>query len=149
MRLEDELQTDKFESNYHKVTLNILFTSNWITEQLKKCTKKEKVTLQQYNILRILRGRYPKPSTVNLIKERLLDKMSDVSRLIDRMEQQELVSRTISPVDRRAVDILITKKGLDKLQKLDGPMRIDTILSQNLTDKECEMLNMLLEKMRE
>jgi len=149
MRLEDELKTDKFESNYHKVTLNILFTSNWITEQLKKCTKKEKVTLQQYNILRILRGQYPKPSTVNLIKERLLDKMSDVSRLIDRMEQQELVSRTISPADRRAVDILLTKKGLDKLQKLDGPMRIDTILSQNLTDKECQTLNMLLEKIRE
>jgi len=149
MRHEDELKTDKFESNYHKVTLNILFTSNWITEQLKKCTKKEKVTLQQYNILRILRGQYPKPSTVNLIKERLLDKMSDVSRLIDRMEQQELVSRTISPADRRAVDILLTKKGLDKLQKLDGPMRIDTILSQNLTDKECQTLNMLLEKIRE
>src|SRR5690606_12995862 len=103
MRIEDELKTDKFENIYHKTTLHILFTANWITERFKKQASKEKITLQQFNALRILRGQYPEPSTVNLIKARLLDKMSDVSRLIDRMVQKGLVSRTISHVDRRAV----------------------------------------------
>jgi len=149
MKIEEELKTENFESNYHKVTLNILFTANWIKERLKVCTDKEKITLQQYNILRILRGQYPHPTTSNLIKERLLDKMSDVSRLIDRLVQKGLVSRSISTVDRRAVDILLTKKGFESLKKLDEPMKTSAVLNQNLSQEECEILNNLLNKIRD
>jgi len=149
MKIEDELKTDVFENNYHRVTLNILVTANWINGQFKARTDKERVTLPQYNILRILRGQYPNPSTINMIKERLLDKMSDVSRLIDRLVQKELVSRSTSDVDRRSVDILITEKGLRKLEKLDEPMKVRNILNQNLTEDECILLNDLLDKIRD
>lgn len=149
MKIENELKMDAFESNYQKATLNILFTANWINEQLKERTKKEKITIQQYNILRILRGQHPNPSKVNLIKERLLDKMSDVSRLIDRLEKKQLVSRHVSTQDRRAVDILITSSGLDKLKRLDGPMELSSILNKNLSDEECVKLSALLDKIRE
>jgi DNA-binding MarR family transcriptional regulator len=115
---------------------------------LKRRTDKAKITLQQYNILRILRGQHPKPATVNLLKERMLDKMPDVSRIIDRLVQKELVSRCTSDRDRRAVDILITDKGLEVLSQLDEAMRITNVLDEHLTPEECEILNRLLDKMR-
>ncbi len=147
MKIDDEIN-GRFESEYHKAALNILFTNNWLTGLLKRRTNKAKITLQQYNILRILRGQYPKPATVNLLKERMLDKMSDVSRIIDRLVQKELVSRCTSDRDRRAVDILITGKGLEVLSQLDEAMRITNVLDEHLTPDECETLNRLLDKMR-
>lgn len=148
MKIEQELKSEKFESAYQKATLNIIFTSNWINAQLKKKTDKEKITLQQYNILRILRGQYPNPANLGMIKERLLDKMSDVSRLIDRLLLKELVVRTTSLKDKRAVDIVISKKGLEILERLDEPMRMRSILDQRLTEAECATLNDLLDRFR-
>lgn len=148
MKIEEALSTNKFESAYHKAALNIIYTSSFIQGLLKKRTDKEKVTLQQYNVLRILRGQYPKPSTVNLIKDRLLDKMSDVSRIVDRLIQKDLVSRCTNDRDRRAVDIVITEKGLKILKRLDADMKMNVILRQNLTEDESLLLNELLDKLR-
>lgn len=148
MKIEEVLLTNKFENEYHKASLNIIYTSNFIQSLLKKRTDKEHITLQQYNILRILRGQNSKPATINLLKERLLDRMSDVSRIIDRLVQKKLVSRCVSNVDRRAVDIFITAEGLEVLKKLDREMAIHSILEQQLTDDECKQLNFLLDKMR-
>ncbi len=147
MRIEEEIN-GRFESEYHKTALNIMFTNNWLTGLLKQRTDKVKITLQQYNILRILRGQHPSPATVNLLKERMLDRMSDVSRIIDRLVQKELVSRCTSNRDRRAVDVLITDKGLEVLSQLDEAMKITNVLDEYLTPKECETLNRLLDKMR-
>lgn len=148
MKIEDVLVTNKFESEYHKATLNIIYTSNFIQSLLKERTDQERITLQQYNVLRILRGQSSKPATVNMLKERLLDRMSDVSRIIDRLVQKKLVSRCTSNKDRRAVDIFITEEGLEILQRLDKEMSILNVIDENLTEDECKQLNYLLDKLR-
>jgi len=148
MKIEDVLRTNKFENEYHKASLNIIYTSNFIQGLFKEVIDREKITLQQFNVLRILRGQQGKPSTINLLKERLLDKMSDVSRIIDRLVQKKLVSRCISDRDRRAVDIYITKEGLAILEKLDKQVSVYTLLGHSLTEEECKQINYLLDKMR-
>lgn len=148
MRIEDEIQTTKFRNEQHKATINIVFTSNWITGILEKRANLEQITLQQFNVLRILRGQYPKPATNSLVKERMLDKMPDVSRIIDRLVAKELVSRGKCNTDRRAVDVMITQKGLNTLEALEESMMMMDILQQNITEEECLILNGLLDKLR-
>ncbi|HYK76571.1 MAG TPA: MarR family transcriptional regulator [Daejeonella sp.] len=147
MELEKEI-TGKFENDYHKSVVNVLYTYGWVSNLLRQNFDKYQVTLQQFNVLRILRGQYPKPATINLLKERMLDKMSDASRIVMRLVQKELVSRCISQHDRRAVDILITDKGLDILAQIDADMQVNDILKKNLNEEEAKELNRLLDKMR-
>lgn len=147
-KIEDEIQSRKFYNGRHKATINILFTSNWITDILEKRAAVHKITLQQYNILRILRGQYPAPATNCLLRERMLDKTPDVSRIVDRLVSKGLVSKTPSTSDRRAVDVLITPKGLDTLTDLEEHMLMMDVLQENITEAECEMLNNLLDKLR-
>lgn len=108
----------------------------------------QKITLQQFNILRILRGQYPAPATNGLLKQRMLDKTPDVSRIVDRLVAKGLVSKKPSTVDRRAVDVLITPRGLDTLAELEGHMLMMDVLQKNISEAECETLNNLLDKLR-
>jgi len=126
----------------------LIYTYGWVTNLLRLQLNKHGITLQQYNILRILRGQYPKPATVNILKERMLDKMSDASRIVERLVQKDLVHRGVNSKDRRAVDILISKKGLEMLQKLDHEISLKNLLSNNLSDSEANSLSGLLDKMR-
>jgi DNA-binding MarR family transcriptional regulator len=148
MKIDKEIFSNKFENNHHKAIINLIYTYGWITNLLKQQLNKYKITLQQYNILRILRGQHPNPATINMLKERMLDKMSDASRIVDRLVQKELVIRFINTKDRRAVDILITKKGLDLLLKLDVEMSSKNILDKNIDSIEAGILSDLLDKMR-
>ena len=148
MELEKEILSSKFESEHHKSAVNLIYTYNWLTNLLKKKISKHHITLQQFNVLRILRGQYPNPATVNMIKERMLDKMSDASRITDRLIQKGMVTRCTNQADRRAVDILISKKGLDLLEKLDTGMNVADILKDNFTDADARQLNTLLDKFR-
>ncbi len=148
MKIEDEIQTSKFRNEQHKATINVVFTSNWITGILEKRANLEQITLQQFNVLRILRGQYPKPATNSLVKERMLDKMPDVSRIIDRLVAKGLVSRGKCSTDRRAVDVMITQKGLTTLEALEESMMMMDILQKNITEDECLILNGLLDKLR-
>jgi DNA-binding MarR family transcriptional regulator len=148
MRLEDEISSSKFTSNYHKSIVDILYTYGWITNLLKKRLDDRDITLQQYNILRILRGQFPKPATVNLLRDRMLDKMSDASRIVERLHKKGLLSRMANEKDRRAVDILISKQGLAILQELDVAMDMDELLKENLTVDEAAKLCDLLDKFR-
>jgi DNA-binding MarR family transcriptional regulator len=148
MEIEKEIFSNKFENNHQKAIVNLIYTYGWITNLLKQKLNKHKITLQQYNILRILRGQNPKPATINLLKERMLDKMSDASRIVERLVQKNLVQRCTNDKDRRAVDILISPKGLEILQKLDTEMSSKDILIDNITDKEAGVLSGLLDKMR-
>lgn len=147
MNLEKEIQS-KFESDYQKVVVNVVYTYNWITSILKERLDDHHITLQQFNILRILRGQHPKPATINLLKERMLDKMSDASRIVDRLVQKGLVTRSVNQKDRRAVDIIISEKGLEILKKLDPVITPDDVLRTNLSEEEVVSLNHLLDKMR-
>lgn len=148
MRIEEEIKVRRFFNERHKATVNILFTSNWITGILEKRAEEQQITLQQFNVLRILRGQYPKPATNRTLKERMIDKMPDISRIIDRLVSKELVSRTKNADDRRAVDVVITDKGLAVLGALEESMLMMDILNDNVTEEECRVLSGILEKMR-
>jgi len=148
MKIEDEIQSTRFRNEHHKATINIVFTSNWITRILEKRAAALQITLQQFNVLRILRGQHPKPATNNMLKERMLDKMPDISRIIDRLVTKGLVSRGKCSKDRRAVDVTITQKGLDILAELEDSMLMMDILGPNISEEECRQLNELLDKFR-
>jgi DNA-binding MarR family transcriptional regulator len=148
MQIDKEIQSDKFDDNYHRAVVNILYTYGWLNNLMRGQFEKHNITQQQFNVLRILRGQYPKPATVNLIKERMIDKMSDASRIVDRLVQKQLVTRCTNNKDRRAVDIRISEDGLDILAKMDTEYKAKDFLKDNLTDKEAGELSKLLDKLR-
>jgi DNA-binding MarR family transcriptional regulator len=148
MRIEEEIQSNKFEDNYHKAVINISYTYGWLNNAFRGQFEKYNLTPQQFNVLRILRGQYPKPATVNLLKERMLDKMSDASRIVDRLVQKGLVSRCTNTKDRRAVDIRISDAGMAVLTKMDAEFKTKDILKNNLTEEEAAALSSLLDKLR-
>jgi DNA-binding MarR family transcriptional regulator len=148
MKLEKEIVQKKFSNEYHKAIVNIVYTYNWMTEKQIRQLKPYDISLQQYNILRILRGQHPKTANLKLIKERMLDKMSDVSRLVEKLRVKGLVSRLICPNDRRHVDVLITDKGLELLAELHKFEKETEDLMSNLDEKEIEQLNCYLDKLR-
>lgn len=148
MGIEEDIISTNFEDNYHKAVINLAYTSGWIANLSRPHFEQYKLTQQQFNILRILRGQYPKPATVNLLKERMIDKMSDASRIVDRLVQKGLVSRCTNSRDRRAVDIRISDEGLAVLAKMDICFKTADLFKQNLTEEEAGQLSDLLDKMR-
>lgn len=148
MRIEEEIQSWNFEDNYHKLVINVSYTNGWLNNLLRFHFEKYNLTQQQFNILRILRGQYPKPASINLLKERMIDKMSDTSRIVDRLVQKGLVSRCTNSKDRRAVDIRISDSGREILSKMDGEFKTKDFLKNNLTDEEAAKLSELLDKLR-
>lgn len=149
MKLEDEIHQKKFSSDSQKLTINLIYTNNWLTSRHAEYFKNSDITIQQYNVLRILRGQFPNPSSVKLIKERMLDKMSDASRIIDKLKIKKLVVRKECPNDRRSVDILITEKGLELLKSLDTVDEAPKEIFKSLTISEIKTLNDLLDKLRD
>jgi len=149
MGIEKEIHQGKFRSSGQKALLNILFTYGWINERIKNVLAPEDITLQQYNILRILRGSFPKPLSTLQIRERMLDRMSDTSRIVDRLVAKGLVKKVVCTKDRRLVDVTITEKGQNLLKKLDAEVNDMENISKNLTDKEAETISKLLDKLRD
>ena len=151
MNIEQEIaQQRSFRNDYHKASVNLIYTGKWLIN-LHNCIFQEYgLTIQQYNILRILRGQLPKGTTVKLIKERMLDKMSDASRIVELLRKKGLVERVENPLDRRKVDVKITQIGLDILELIEeeGNTIMDGFLS-NLNEKEIDQLNSLLDKLRQ
>jgi len=147
MRIEDEIKQEKFKSERQKVTINLLYTSNWLINKHKEFFSDYEITPQQYNVLRILRGQHPKSISTSAIKDRMLDKNSDVSRIVDRLTNKELVSKAPCSKDRRLVDVLISQKGLSLLKTMDKAVDgLDANISLN--EDEAKMLNQLLDKVR-
>jgi DNA-binding MarR family transcriptional regulator len=148
MSLEKDIQQEVFRNNYQKATVNIIYTANWLNEHIKNYLSEDDVTPQQYNILRILRGS-KKPLSTLQIRARMLDKMSDTSRIVDRLILKGWAEKTICRADKRLVDVVITDNGLDLLKNLDQKDQlIDNTLAK-LNEKEVELLNVLLDKIRE
>ncbi|GJQ33822.1 MAG: MarR family transcriptional regulator [Ignavibacteriaceae bacterium] len=148
MRLEEEIKQKKFKSEHHKLMVNLIYTTNWLMSIHGPLMKQYGLTVQQYNILRILRGQYPNPCTVNLLKERMLDKMSDASRLVDRLLEKSLLERRTCENDRRRVDISITAAGLDLLKKVDEDENKLYARMNMLSEEEASLVNDLLDKLR-
>ncbi|MDQ1088398.1 MULTISPECIES: MarR family winged helix-turn-helix transcriptional regulator [unclassified Siphonobacter] len=150
MSIETEIkQRAAFTSPFHKVMVNLIYTNNWITSRNSEDLKPFGLTIQQFNVLRILRGQHPNAITVNAIIDRMLDKMSNASRLVDKLLAKGLVSRLVCPNDRRAVDVRITDKGLALLSEIDkGMSGWESEITGRLTVEEAELLSHLLDKMR-
>ncbi len=146
MKIEEEIQQEKFKNEYHKLLVNIFFTSNWLYALNMRFLRKFDLSPEQYNILRILRGQYPNVSTIFNLIDRMLDKMSNASRLVDKLVIKGLVDRKLCLEDRRRVDVLITQKGLDLLKQIDDE-NFEFVLDQ-ISEKDASQLNKLLDKLR-
>ncbi len=147
MSIEKDINQPRFNSEYHKMNVNLIYTYNWVMEQSKRFFEKADLTPQQYNILRILRGA-GKPLSTLQIRQRMLDKMSDTSRIVDRLLKKELVEKMICKNDRRLVDVTISDKGLALLNKLDNDTHeLDSYLS-SISIEEAKTMNHLLDKLR-
>ena len=148
MGIEEDIQQRKdFRSEFHKASVNIIYSANWILEKVKEFVIHEDITPQQYNILRILRGSEVPISTLQ-IRERMLDKMSDTSRLVERLVKKELAVKKISTTDKRLVDVSISEKGLALLERLDQKNHEIDSITDTLTLAEALIMNELLDKMR-
>ena len=149
MKLEDEIQQKKFKSIQQKAMLNLIYTTNWLTSKQDSLFKDSGITVQQYNVLRILRGQYPNPCSIKLIKERMLDRMSDTSRIVDKLLTKKLLQRNECPDDRRSVNVVITDQGLELLKSLDYIDDLSKQSLKSLTTAEINTLNELLDKLRD
>lgn len=149
MKLEQALQTSKFKSEKHRVSLNILYTAWWLKTNANTIFKEIGLTHEQYNVMRILKGKHPEKMCVKSIAERMIEKNSNVPRIIDRLEIKHLIERNQSETDGRHTLISLTDKGLSLLK--DSNKKIDSLHQSklNLTEDEAKMLNELLEKLRE
>lgn len=147
MKIEEELQS-RFRNEYHKLMVNLILTSTRIEEKFDEIISQYSITATQFNVLRILRGQQKKPVTVSLVKERMIERNSDVSRIIERLVQKGLIKRTENQSDRRQKDVIITQAGLKLLNKIDScESEMDQLL-QALSKEEAKSLNNLLDKLR-
>ncbi|MFM1794044.1 MAG: hypothetical protein RL642_429 [Bacteroidota bacterium] len=148
MGIEKDINQQHFKSEGQKAMINLIYTYNWATERLKAFLAEEDVTMQQFNILRILRGSDPKPLSTLTIRERMLDKMSDTSRIVDRLILKGWVEKRMSAVDKRLVDVIITKEGKKLLERIDKRSDEMNAATSALSESELIQLNQLLDKMR-
>ena len=148
MKIEQAIKQDRFNDEYHKLFLNLLYTAGWLNIRQIQFFKQYDLSPQQFNILRILRGQHPNPASVNLLIERMLDKMSNASRLVDKLDAKGLVERRKCAADKRQVDVAITKKGMKLLEQIDKEIsNLDNMVG-SLSKQEAKTMNELLDKMR-
>lgn len=145
--IESLIKQNKFKDEQQKAMISVIYTANALNNFHENYFRKYQLTVQQYNALRILRGQFPKPATINLIRERMMDKMSDASRIVERLRKGGYVERLMSQTDKRAVDVIITQKGLDVLAVIDLDTDKTEIPTKFLNEIEAKELSRLIGKM--
>lgn len=148
MGIDQDIRQSKFRNEHQKAGINMIYTYGWIMERQKEVFATEDITPQQFNILRILRGSHPEPLSTLQIRERMLDKMSDTSRIVDRLIAKGLVKKGICKTDRRLVDVIISDKGKKLLERMDKLQDDLDNITGNLSRKEAATLSNLLDKIR-
>lgn len=149
MRLEDEIKQKIFASEHIKAHVNILFTASWLSLGTTKALKELGISPHQFNILRILKGMHPHPGSIKELTERMIDKSSNASRLVDKLISKELVNKTKCDLDNRRAEVVISAEGIELLK--DANSRIDGLveeMAQHITKSEAHQLNSLLDKLR-
>jgi len=147
--IEDAIkQLTSFRNDYHKATVNLIYSGRWIINLHNELFNAFDLSIQQYNILRILKGQYPKPVTVKIIQERMLDKASDASRIVEVLRKKALIQRELNSNDRRRVDVIITIKGIELLNAIEQKAGLMDSFLSNLNLEEIKLLNTLLDKTR-
>ncbi|MEO0311463.1 MAG: hypothetical protein RIQ89_1120 [Bacteroidota bacterium] len=149
MKLEEEIAQKKFRSNKHKLSVNLIYTYNWLNSFYQKVFKDYHITPQQFNLLRILRGQHPNCCTIKLLKDRMLDKMSDASRIVEKLVAKQLVERYTDEQDRRKCKVHITEKGLELLAAIDKREPEFYNFFSAITEEEAATINALLDKLRD
>ena len=148
MGIDKDIQQVKFQNSHQKAAINLIYTMGWMREKTNAIFEAEDITPQQFNILRILRGSFPQPLSTLQIRERMLEKMSDTSRIVDRLITKGMVKKLTCKNDRRLVDVIISEKGKKLLERLDDRQpEIDGVLG-NLSEKDANILSDLLDKIR-
>jgi DNA-binding MarR family transcriptional regulator len=148
MNLEQSIQQTEFASLQQKSIINIVYTANWLNGLITRFLKTYKISPEQFNVLRILRGNHPKSLKMNEISERMLDKMSNATRLVEKLRSKNLCHRETNPDNRREVKVWISEKGLELLAKIDEKMPEQANLIEAITDEEATFLNLILDKLR-
>lgn len=148
MKIEDEIRQKPFKDAYNKAVVNLLYTHSYLITQQSKIFKPHELSPEQYNVLRILRGKHPEPITVSSIQDRMLNKMSNASRLVEKLKIKKMVERKECAKDRRQVDITITEKGLEILKRLEEEVKKFNKDILHLSKSEVMQLNDLLDKLR-
>ncbi|MBX7094937.1 MAG: MarR family transcriptional regulator [Flavobacteriales bacterium] len=148
MKIEDEIKQKKFASEFHKAQVNILFTSSWLGAQMMHILKPHGISSQQFNIMRILRGQYPNPAPLKLLTERMIDRMSNTSRLVEKLVQKKLVERKVCKDNRRQIDIVLTEKGMTLINLVSEDVDKYFKKVQIITNEEAKELNRILDKLR-
>lgn len=149
MKIEEELKTKKFVNDKQKAVLNVLFTASWLSNQFAPVIKPFGLSEPQYNILRILNGSFPNSLSVLDIKSRMIDRMSNVSRLVEKLKIKGLVERTLHPEDRRRVEVSITAKGQKVLKEIMEKQPDPAKYPEALSLRDAKELVRILDKMRE
>ena len=148
MKLEDAIRQPEFRSQEHKLMVNLIYTVSRLLDEISEVTQRYGITRQQYNVLRILRGQSPGAASLNLVRERMLDKMSDCSRLVDRLESKGLISKSECARDKRSVDITITEQGLALLDTMESDVVCVEKALNRLSEPEKAEFNRLLDLIR-
>lgn len=150
MSLETDIKQKAFSSIHQKMMLNVLYTAEWLNKELGKVFKSYEITNSQFNILRILAGSNPKPLSPGEIKEVMIFKSSDLTRLLDRLEKKELVNRILCPTNRRRIDVAITDKGLNLLNEINPAILEKTkkFYEEKISEEEAGLVSTCLEKIR-
>jgi DNA-binding MarR family transcriptional regulator len=149
MKLEDEIKQKKFSNTYQRALININFTSIWLMSRQNQILKPYNVSIQQFNILRILKGQHPGTVPLKLLTERMIDRMSNTSRLVEKLKKKGLVDRSICPDNRRQVDIIITQQGISFLEKISKLIDLEIDRLKIIDEKEAGELNRILDKLRD
>lgn len=147
-KIEEAIQQREFKDPYNKAVVNLLYTHSYLVTAQSALFKPYDISPEQYNVLRILRGQNGTPTSVSSIQERMLNKMSNASRLVEKLKMKDLVKREECPTDRRQVDVVITEKGLKLLEELEKGVEESNRQIVNLNLEEVNQLNDLLDKLR-
>lgn len=146
MKIEEAINT-KFISEQQKAIVNIRYTSNWLSGIQNSFMKKYDLTMPQFNVLRILRGA-KESINVQTIKDRMVEKSPNLTRLIDKLESKQFLSRSNASNDKRTILVTITNEGLDVLNRIDIDLKNEDFFNLSLSDDEADTLSSLLDKVR-
>jgi len=148
MKIEELLKTDQSLPPSRKLLLSILYTTNLINDKISETLKPFDISISQFNVLRILRGQKGKPANLSTIQERMISKMSNTTRLVDKLIAKEYVERVVCEKNRRKVEITITAKGLNLLKEIDPLVdKVESLITENLATEELESITQNLQKL--
>lgn len=150
MKLEEELKMQKFSDNFQRAYLNIIFTANWMEASMQQQLKQYNITAPQFNVLRILRGQKGNPMSACAIQERMIHRTSNVTRILEKLVEKNLVTRDSSPNNRRMIDVKLTEEGLELINSTDDLAKaVNAKLAAVLSDDDARNLGDWLDKIRE